>query len=252
MAFAHGRNAGALVAQYNATAWLNSLEVARTAQAAETTTFGSTAKTYISGNTDATISASGFWDGDAGQLDLVLTGIMDAGNLVPYTWCPQGITVSAPAQVMVGVNTEYGVSTPVGGVVAAKLSAQVSDGAYWGKVLNGTASITGTVTGTTQDAGASGVTTNGGRVNIHATLNSRSTSIDVKLQHSTDGSTWVDVSGGQQTVPAGVAVTGSAPYGQPTSYSLKVSGTINRYTRVLITPTAGTGSAIITVAFARY
>lgn len=251
MAFRHGKKAAMFFGQFNATAFLNSMDINRNISTADTTTFGDDAKKYVASSIqDASLNAGGLWDGDAGQLDLVMNSIMDANVEVPVTECPDGAVIGRAAHLAAALDTTYSVSTPIGGAVAVKVAAQASGGAWWGKVLHATASITGTVTGTSQDNTTA--TIRGGRGNIHVVSNSRSTNIDVKFQHSTDNTTWVDLTGGQQTVPAGVAISGSFPYGTPTGYTLSVAGTVNRYVRCLITPTAGTGAAIITMAFARY
>lgn len=254
MTYRHGKNTALFLNQINATPYFNSGDFSQTLLTAETTVWGNADKTYIAGQGDATFSASGFFDGDIGKIDRTLFALTDAGAAYPVTYCPDGgCVVGRNARLSSLLQTELSNSSPISSAVTLKLSAQATGGGKFGYILNDATSLaSATVTGTTVDSGIIGGTAAGGIMNIHVPMNSRSASISVKIQDSTNGSVWVDLAGASQTVPAGVAVDANNPFGQPTAYQLQIAGTINRYVRALITPTAGTGNFVAVVALARY
>lgn len=253
MTLRHGKSTSVLIGSLDASIYLNNADFPISISTAEVTTFRTgDAKSYIPGHADATASFSGFYDGAVGTISPVLYAMADVqdGTSYPVTYCPDGgAAVGRNAELAAVLLTGINTSSPVASATTIKVDGQATGGAAGGKVLNGDTTLTSaTITGTTVDDGAA--TGNGGVAHIHVPLNSRTASVDVKVQHSTNGTTWVDLA--QQTVPAGVAVSGTTPFGQPTAYRLTVAGTINRYVRALITPTAGSGSYIAVVALARF
>ena len=67
MAFVHGKSAHFEIADSgdasrDISAYCDTVDFPRTADTAETSTFGSTSKSYLAGLKDATISISGIWD----------------------------------------------------------------------------------------------------------------------------------------------------------------------------------------------
>lgn len=106
--------------------------------------------------------------------------------------------------------------------------------------LNGTllaplATVTTATNGTSVDNAAS--TANGMRANLHVTAVT-GTGGTVKVQHSSDNSTWVDF----HTFSAATAAT---------SQTKTATGTVNRYLRSVITPVASSGLTCV-VGAARY
>jgi hypothetical protein len=251
MSFRHGKSTALFLAHINATPYFNTGDFSRSIAAAETTTWGNDDKTFIPNMGDATFSASGFFDGDVGKVDRTLFALGEALAAYPVTYCPDGgAIVGRNARLAALLQTELSNSSPISSAVTLQLSAQASGGGKFGQILNGTApGASAVITGTTVDSGYIGGTSLGGIVNIHITHNNRSAGNSVKVQHSTNGTVWTDLA--EQVVPAGVAIDATHPFGQPTAYQLTVAGTINRYVRALITPTAGTGTFVAVVALAR-
>jgi hypothetical protein len=97
------------------------------------------------------------------------------------------------------------------------------------------ATVTTATNGTSVDNGAS--TANGMRANLHVTAVT-GTGGTVKVQHSSDNSTWVDF----HTFTAATAAT---------SQTKTATGTVNRYLRSVITP-AGSSGLTCVVGAARY
>jgi hypothetical protein len=62
MAFVHGKDTYFKVASTDLSTYINSVSVSRTADTAETSAFGSSTKSFVSGLRDATITVSGMFD----------------------------------------------------------------------------------------------------------------------------------------------------------------------------------------------
>ena len=135
MAFGHGKSAvfkvdnsaGSLT---DLSAYINEASMPREIETAETTTFGSSAKSYITGLTDATISISGLFDSAA---DAVLAGIAGQSATVSFEYGPLGSTASMIKFSGEAILTSYEVSSPVGDVVTFSADFQVT-----GAVTRGT------------------------------------------------------------------------------------------------------------------
>ena len=65
MAFKHGKDSKVFINNSDFSTYFNSVDVARTADVAESTTFGNSSKTYITGNKDGTFTVTGFFDATA-------------------------------------------------------------------------------------------------------------------------------------------------------------------------------------------
>ena len=254
MTFRHGKSTALYLDSLDASPYFNAADSGRTLTTADVTAFGAQGKAYIAGLEDASFNASGFFDGAVGQIDDRLQALTTAGVSYAATYCPDGgAVVGRLCRVLDLINTNVTPSSPVASATALKLSAQVTGGADWGRVLNNAAQLSALTTGTGVDGGATSASLIGGQMNVHITFNTRSTATDVKVQHSTDNAVWVDLTGAQQTVPAGVAVDATHPFGQPTAYPVNTAAiAVNRYLRAVITPVAGTGTISAVVAFARF
>jgi predicted secreted protein len=127
MAFLHGKSASFQIANSadaltNISAYCDTISLKRSFDTAETTTFGSTgsAKTYIMGLTDATISVSGKFDGaSSSTVDGVLAGILGLSTSKAFEYKASSAATSAtnPAYTGSCFLTSYEVSAPVGDVV---------------------------------------------------------------------------------------------------------------------------------------
>jgi len=240
MPFIHGKNAAVLHGIYDLSSYLNDGSVSASVETAETTAFGSSAKTYITGLNDGTITASGMFDGVAGAVDAILTASIGSDTLAPVSFFPAGFANGARVHLLQGKTTGYSVSSPVGDVVSVSYDAQADGGIDHGVSLASLASISSTTNGASVDNSAS--TANGGLAQLHVTANSRSANATIKVQHSTDNSTFVDLA--SFTVVATTVKTSER-------VAVAAGTTVNRYLRALNTLTAGTGSITYQVSFAR-
>lgn len=240
MAFIHGKDSQVIHGVNDLSSYLNDASVSADVEVAETTAFGSSAKTYLVGLKDATVSASGMFDGASGAVDAVLAASIGSDTLAPVTIGYNGTTLNNRVSLLLAKTTSYEVSTPVGDVVAVSYSAQADGGADQGVSLAALTSVSATTTGTANDNGAS--STNGGMAQVHVTANTRSTTSVIKIAHSTDNSTFADL---VTFTTVGIGATTS-------ERSLVATGTtVNRYLRAVNTLAAGSGSITYQVSFAR-
>lgn len=132
MAFVHGKGAvfkidSAAGTLQVLTAFLDNVDTNFTVDMAETTTMGAEAKTYVSGQSDNTISISGKFDGTAVTgPHVVLAALIGLETTSSFEIGPEGS--SAGKQKLLGecFMTGYTVGMPVGDVVSFTADFQVT------------------------------------------------------------------------------------------------------------------------------
>ena len=243
MAFVHGKTFSVLFDEFDVSAFLNSADQAITVETAETTAFGSTAKSYIVGQRDSTVSLGGMWSGNTGDIDDVLSSAL-GGTVAAVSLIPQGANgLGNRAYVASAHESSYQVTGAVGDAVAISAELQVSGentssgfsgGAFNGVVLADLSAKSGTSNSlTVVDNGAA--TSNGLMANLHMTSIGASTT--VTIFHSADNVTFVAlVSFGTHTVPVGMSI------------STADGSTVNRYLRVSWSGSSGTRTFAVTAA----
>ena len=239
MAFKHGKNGDVLVAQYDLSAYLNEVTASQSIDTAETSTFASNAKTYITGQNDGTLSFSGLWDGGAGAVDEIFRNIVD-NDLTPSITVAQdgGLVFGARCILGSAKQTKYEIGIPVGDVVSLSGDFQITNGMRTGVLLAAASTLSATANGTAVDNAAA--TSIGATANLHVTANARSATTVIKIQHSVDNSTWADL-----ITFSTIAISTT------TSETIQVSGTVNRYLRAQTTIASGTGNITFTASLAR-
>ena len=237
MAFRHGKNAKVLVGGYDLSAYFNEASVSEMVETGETTTFGTSAKTYITGLTDGTVSISGLFDGATGAVDTVLAGVLGSDTAVVFSVAPEGLAITRRLYAGESRATSYEISSPVADVVSVSGELQVTGGVANSVSLCDLASVTATGNGTAVDNTSS--TSNGGVGVLHVTANAHNNTADFKIQHSADNSTWADLA--TFTTVATTVVTAE---------KVAVTGTVNRYLRAQHT-LAGTGALTFHINFSR-
>lgn len=128
MAFSHGSKAyleldNASGSSINITPYLNDASMSKELETAEVTTFGKTAKVYIQGLQDATISAEGDWDP---ALDAII-GDLAAQATRTFIFGPAGNTSGFIKYTGECIITSYEVSAGVGDALTFSLELQVTD-----------------------------------------------------------------------------------------------------------------------------
>lgn len=236
MPFVHGSKISVLLNGTDVSAFLNNIDQSIGVENSETTTFGGVAKQFVNGHLDGTVSASGFWDGAAGAIDPIMAGLLGTSTAAVLSACDDGATVAGNrALVVQGHDTSYQITSAVGDAVAVSLEMQVdgtgNSGAYRGQVLAPLTTYATSVNTAALDNLASSA--NGLVANLHITSNSVSTT--VKIQHSTDNVSWVDL----------ITFTANAGTG---GEHKTTTGTVNRYLRVNVTAGSGTRTLAVTAA----
>lgn len=135
MAFKHGKNTVFKVDNSGGTltdisAYLNTVTLPRSIETGETTSFGNSAKTYIVGLSDSTVSVDGTWDP---TVDAHLAGVLGQDASLTFEYGPEGSGSGAIKYTGECYLTSFETSSPVADVV--KFSAEFQ--------------VTGTVTRTT-------------------------------------------------------------------------------------------------------
>ena len=130
MAFVHGKSAvfkldnssGSLV---DYSAYLDNVGFPRSVDTAETTTFGvaGSAKTYIVGLSDATVSLSGLFDATA---DATLAGVVGQAATLSFEYGPAGSTGGFIKYTGEAIMKSYSVTAAVGDSVKASVELQVT------------------------------------------------------------------------------------------------------------------------------
>lgn len=234
--FRHGKKTAVFLNATDMSPYLNEATTAREIEANETTTFGSDAKTYLTGLDDGTISLSGMFDGSANASDEVLEGRVGQDDNV-LTVLPEGRVVGARAILANGDLTAYEISAPVADVIAINASVQADGGIRKGFVL---AAQAGTASGTASSVDFGSTLTNGAIFHLHVTANTYGSATAFKVQDSADNITFADVA-------TFVAVGGSAT----TSERIIESGSVNQYMQAVADIENSTGSVSYTISAAR-
>lgn len=128
MAFVHGKSAVFKLDDSGGTlrdlsAYLEEVSMPRSIETAEVTTFGSSAKSYITGLTDATISLSGKFDSTA---DGYLAGVVGQSATLSFEYGPAGSTGGLIKYSGECILTSYEVGATVGDAVTASVELQVT------------------------------------------------------------------------------------------------------------------------------
>lgn len=135
MTFGHGRFA--VIKMDNAAGTLfdlssisNNIDYPESYGTGETTSFGQTAKSYLVGLTDATVSIGGTYDNTlmatirAAVAACVASTVGGSGQSLTVEYSPQGTTTGKPKYTFEAVPTGVSFSSPVGGVGTFKLDLQ--------------------------------------------------------------------------------------------------------------------------------
>jgi hypothetical protein len=247
MSFAHGSSSAVLVNDKTVSSEVSGWTMSHSRAVSEVTTVGQTAGAagakFVPGLMSGSLALRGPQDNDpTGGLSKEITDAIGVDNDFVVTCLPEGLAsvVGKPAFFMQGDVTEHAIDALVADAVGYTLSAQADESVEMGYVLHAHGAETADGNGTAVDRGASPITpTTGGLVaGIHVTAYSGLTSAAIKIQHSTDASTWADL----------VAFTSVTAVGREI---VKVANgtTVNRYLRV-VTDVTGSGSVTFLVSAA--
>lgn len=232
-----------LFSGYNLATAFTGFNVAGSIEELDSTTVSSSGyRSYEAGFKTGEITAQGIFDSDGTNADAihdVLSAAYAAGTEKNLTASTGAISVGGPALMMDGCTMNYDVPIDTGQLIFANARFRANTGIRFGRWLMHALQAAGTNNGTTYDSGAS--SSNGGFLHVHL-HNDDATDVDVKVQHSTDGNTWADLTGAAVNNLTATHTSGSA--------SVAAGTTVNRYLRAVATVTGG-DTTLVSVAFAR-
>jgi len=239
--FAHGKNVNVFLDEFDFSTYFTDVSASTSVDTAETSAFGTSAKSYIVGHRDGTVSLSGMFEATASTgTDEFFDDALGNATKTKVIVAPAGHSNGAGAIMLVADDTSYEVSSAIADVVQASAEFQSTDAVEHGVILSSGATVSATGNGTGVDNTTS--STNGGAGFLSVPVNTRNGTIGVKVQHSADNSTFADL-------VSFTTVTST----QKTSERVEVASgtTINRYLRVVYTVAGSSGSATPVVAFTR-
>lgn len=237
MSFVHSKKSRVLADGSHLSGFLNSASSSAQRQAEDSTVFGDDDRTYVGGLRDGTVSLAGLFDGTTDAIHDILKDLLDTDDPATLTYAPGGLGVGEAVGMASILSTGYEPSSPVAGLVAVSMDAQASGGLTFGVALTTLTTETATGTGTGHDSGAA--SSNGGVAHLHVTAASGTDpTLDVTVQESTDGSSWVDLVTFDQATAAG---------GQRKT----VDGSVARHLRAIWTIGGTDPSFTFAVAFSR-
>lgn len=237
-----GANRGrVLIGGRSYSADVRSVTVAATADPVDVTTLASTGREHILGDVAATVSLDGMFDTSAaaGGQHATFESTLGAVDYTPVTVAPAGFTPGNPCWSMDARHGAYMIAGKVGDAVAWRAEMTGEGQTDFGESLQDLTAVTATGNGATVDGSAG--TTDGAGLTLHVTANDRDGDTTIKVQHSTDGTTWADL-----------ATFAAVAAGDTTAERVATTGTVARYLRAVRTLAGTTGSVTFTVTAARH
>lgn len=230
--FTHGSNADLFASGFDITRMFRSVDAERKQDVSDVTCFNDTAKRFQVGLVDGMLSAAGIYDASAPaappDADSVLRTALDAVQpLISY--CPEGAVIGKPVEGLAGPQTKYSIESPIADITAVTIEAVSAHGLERMVSLHDMVSM---VAGTTLFAGVdNGVLTTGGLVSYLHVASVTAGNIVVKVQHSVDNVTYVDLVTHTSVIPAGAPIAERIVVAPGT--------TVNRWLRCSATVTTG-------------
>ena len=239
MSFVHGSVARVYVNGFDLSAFLKNVSSAAEITAHDSTTLTATAKTYVPGLEDATLSAEGLFSGAVGATDAVLFAALRGRSPVVWNWLPSGDVDGGFGYGLLALETSYEIETPVDDLVSVSAEAQSNVGRERVQIIHPLTARAATGEGTSRDNAA--LTSAGGVGYLQVTAASGTTpSMTAVIQHSVDAGAWVDL------------ITFTAVTTSNNAQRIAVTGTVNRHTRAIWTITGTGPSFTFFAAFGRY
>ena len=196
MTFYHGKSTKVMLGAVDVSAWLTSMGLSADADTADTTTFGATWKSALSGTVAGKVDFGGLYDPDEASLPTLFLTLLPG----VLSYCPTGgAAIGDPARLVSAIEVAYGESVPVGGVVAVQGSFLADGTVGFAYVLHPLAEDTNTTTGADRDDAAA--TQTGWTAHLHVTAVDDGSWV-VKLQDAAT-TDWTDVTGGAFTAATG-------------------------------------------------
>jgi len=233
MPYIAGHRARIYVDSTNVGQYMNNVSATRNADMLDTTTFGDSEREFTKGEQGAAITMSGFFDSASGASDPALAGLFASASSKAVTVFWDGDAIGTPGLCGAAWDASYEDASTIDGMIT--MAASVSFSGQADRCVSLHALGAETMAGAFASVNNLASSSNGAVANLHVTAFGSGTGT-VKVQHSTDNSTWVDL------------ITFSNFTGT-TSETKTVTGTVYQYVRANLTA-AGT-TQTFAVAFGR-
>lgn len=219
----HGKGAALVSDQYVLSAITKDLTHAASVDSADVTVHGSAWKSHLAGHRDFKVSAIGVVDSRSNSTSLDIDGIEDylgSTDEQVVTFMPEGPVVGRQAKALTGRWVKHDITAPAKDAVgfAAEYQAGTTATVQLHKDLNGIVIDVrlSASTGASSSVDNTALSTGGYAINTHVKYAGAGTAT-FKVQHSSNGSAWSDLSTAAFTASGGLRRTGT--------------GTVKRYTR---------------------
>ena len=250
MAFIHGKNTSVFLNDYNLSPYFNDASASYSADPAETSAFGTYAKTYVIGQNDGTLSLSGMYEASTTGTDTAVQEAFASVNnqnevTTSVIYSGSGtLTAGDRASIMFGHISSYDVSAVISDIVSTSLEVQGSKGVQNGVALSDLSTVSATATSAAIDRGATAVTTASSCLaHVHIPTNTRDAGdLTIAITTST-------TSGGTYTAVTGATASDFNTFAAgATAYQrLEITGAIERYVKVTFTVTGGTTGSYVPI-----
>jgi len=250
MAFIHGKNTSVFLNDYNLSPYFNDASASYSADPAETSAFGTDAKTYVIGQNDGTLSLSGMYEASTTGTDTAVQEAFASVNnqnevTTSVIYSGSGtLTAGDRASIMFGHISSYDVSAVISDIVSTSLEVQGSKGVQNGVALSDLSTVSATATSAAIDRGATAVTTASSCLaHVHIPTNTRDAGdLTIAITTST-------TSGGTYTAVTGATASDFNTFAAgATAYQrLEITGAIERYVKVTFTVTGGTTGSYVPI-----
>ena len=221
MSFYHGKNSRVYLNGNSMSSYMDTVNVSMQADTVETTTFIDTAKQYIMGLKNATLSAEGFGSGTTGEIDKYLQDALSTTENI-WNWYPAGESSGVSGYGLKGYDTQYDVKASISGAVRVAAACQSNMGKESITCIRPLAAATASSSGAALDNDAK--STNGGAGYLYVTATNTSDAAIV-IDHSSDGSSWATVA------------TFAAAQAGASAQRVAISGEIRQYVKASATLT---------------
>ena len=207
MAFIHGKNGAVYVGGYDLSPYIAKHDVKASKDTADVSTLGLASKAYVAGMRDATLQFDGFFDGSPNAVIARLNALFNVDTMDTWVVLPQGDANGNRGYGVSGCVTDYEPTGEVSDAAKVSFSAQSVVGIDPLFVLQPMTLVTagGQSAGVLADQNAA--TTNGLASYLVVKAGTGVTTCTVKVQHSTDNSTWADLATHTAVVQAGIPLS---------------------------------------------
>lgn len=234
MSRVHGKDSRILLNEYSVSGQANGWSFAHRRNYSDATVLTDDGERWQPGLLAGTVSIKGFVDTDAGLYSETVAAL-GVDDSVLTTFLPAGYSVGAAALMAVSDASTLETPATVTDVTPLTIEGKPDNGVDMGVCLHTLTAETADSNGTSVDNAAA--STNGSVANLHVTAYSGFTSVVLKVQSSTDNSSWSDFI----TFTTVTALT---------SERKTTAGSVPRYLRAFWDVT-GSGSITFVMAVAR-